>query len=106
MDGRLTMGHARVLAGLKSRDHQVTLREAILRKGLSVRQVEAMAQKAATSAPKKKVSEVDSYIQSLAEGLKRSLGTKVEITRRGRRGHIAIYFYSDEELERLLERLS
>jgi ParB family chromosome partitioning protein len=44
-------------------------------------------------------------LQSLAESLKNALGTKVEIRKRGKLGSIVIYFYSDEELDRLLEVL-
>jgi len=47
----------------------------------------------------------DPYLQSLADSLKNSLGTKVEIKKRGKQGSILIYFYSDEELDRLLEVL-
>jgi ParB family chromosome partitioning protein len=39
----------------------------------------------------------------LADKLKVSLGTKVEIKKKGREGRIVVYFYSDEELERLLD---
>jgi ParB family chromosome partitioning protein len=107
IDGRLTMGHARVLAGLKSREAQKALRDKIVTKGLSVRQVEELAKtKRRRGRSKKKESEVDYYFQSLEDDLKRSLGTKVEIKKRGKKGHIAVYFYSDEELDRLLERLT
>jgi ParB family transcriptional regulator, chromosome partitioning protein len=106
VEDRLTMGHARVLAGMKSREEQLALREAILKKDLSVRQVEALAKRRPGGrSPGKGGGQRDSYIQSLADNLKRSLGTKVEIARRGRQGRITIFFYSDEELDRLLERL-
>lgn len=107
VEDRLTMGHARVLAGMKSREEQLDVREAILKKGLSVRQVEALTKKRpARRTAEKQGAQRDAYIQSLSENLKRSLGTKVEISRRGRQGRIAIFFYSDEELDRLLERLT
>jgi len=104
MDGRLSMGHARLLAGLKDHAAQRALRDAIVKKGLSVRQAEALARKGKGSRGigGKKDSR-DPYVQSLEERLKRSLGTKVEITRRGRKGHITVHFYSDDELERLME---
>lgn len=105
LEDRITMGHARVLAGLKEPKHQTALRDRILRKGLSVRQAEAEARKlvrGTSPAPRKD----DHYLRSLSDDLKRSLGAKVEISRRGRRGRITIHFHSDEELERLLERLS
>jgi len=107
VEDRLTMGHARVLAGMKSREEQLALREAILKKALSVRQAEALAKRRPGGrSPGKGGGPRDSYIQSLADNLKRSLGTKVEIARRGRQGRITIFFYSDEELDRLLERLT
>lgn len=105
IDGRLSMGHARVLAGIKSREQQLALRDLTVKKDLSVRELERMAQavKKKKSAPKK---QEDSYLESLTLGLKQALGTKVEIRRRGRRGSIVIHFHSDDELDRLLQHLS
>lgn len=107
IEGRLSMGHARLLAGLNDRSRQRTLRNRIVQKGLSVRQAEALAKK---GPPREKGSGKaagrDPYMASLEETLKRSLGTKVELKRRGRQGRIVIHYYSDGELDRLLERLS
>jgi len=104
IDGRLSMGHARVLAGLNTEKEQRALRETIVQKELSVRQAEALARKRKASRPaKKKGDEEDYYFQSLADRLKRSLGTKVEVTRRGKQGRIVVYYYSDDELDRLLD---
>jgi ParB family chromosome partitioning protein len=105
----LSMGHARVVAGLRDPAEQKEIRDLIIRKGLSVRQVENLVKK--KKAPAKSTShytEKDSYFQSLADELKRSLGTKVDIKRRrgGKQGTIIISFYSHEELERLLDLLS
>lgn len=107
INGQLSMGHARVLAGLKTRQEQKALRDMILRKGLSVRQAEAMAKRRKPSARSKtKRPELDYYMQTLSDNLKRSLGTKVDIKKRGKQGRIVIYFYSDDELDRLLELLA
>ncbi|MBK5100116.1 MAG: ParB/RepB/Spo0J family partition protein [Desulfobacteraceae bacterium] len=106
IDGRLSMGHARVLVGLESLDEQKALRDMVIKKGLSVRQSEALAKRRkAPARSKSRANELNYYLDSLAENLKRSLGTKVDIKRRGRQGHIVIYFYSDDELDRLLELL-
>lgn len=105
LENRLTMGHARVLAGLKTPAEQLALRDLILRKGLSVRQTEAQVKKGRISITPKS-DEKDPYIQSLEEDLRRSLGTKVEIRTKGGTGSVIIHFFSDEELGRLLERLS
>jgi ParB family chromosome partitioning protein len=106
IDGRLSMGHARVLAGLKGSSEQMVFRELAIKKGLSVRQLEALAQKGvARSRSRGKENERDQYLRDLGEDLKRRLGTKVELKPQGKRGRIIIHYYSDDELERLLELL-
>lgn len=106
IDGTLSAGHARVLAGLRSREEQMALRDLIRKKALSVRQLEALVQKAKRpSRPDRQASEIDHYFESLEEGLQRSLGTKVAIRRRGQQGQIVIHYHSHEELDRLLDLL-
>ncbi|MDY6880109.1 MAG: ParB/RepB/Spo0J family partition protein [Desulfatiglans sp.] len=106
VDGRLTMGHARVLAGVKGSKEQISLRDMVLEKGLSVRQLEALAKKMNRPVPKKKKApDDDYYLQTVADDLKRSLGTKVDIKRRGKQGTIIVHFYSDKELDRIVEML-
>jgi len=107
IDGKLSMGHARVIAGLKSPGEQNRIRALIIKKDLSVRQTETLAKRELSGGhPKKKSHDLDEYLSSLSDGLKRSLGTKVEIKKKGKKGSINIYFYSDDELDRLLDRLS
>jgi ParB family chromosome partitioning protein len=107
LEERLSMGHARSLAGLRNAEEQKAVRDLILKRGLSVRQVEALLRRKGRAQQKRKEEEEkDHYFRSLAENLKRTLGTKVEIKRRGKQGSIVIYFYSDGELDRLLELFS
>ena len=105
IEGRLSMGHARVLAGLKSMEEQKMFQDLIIKKDLSVRQAEALIQNK-DKKPKTNTIKPDDYLKSLSNDLKKVLGTKVEIKKRGKTGSINIYFYSDEELDRLLDRLS
>jgi ParB family chromosome partitioning protein len=106
MENRLSMGHARVLAGLKDGLEQKAMRDEIIRKDLSVRQTEALVKRrSGLGTSKLRARGRDPYLQSLADSLKNALGTKVEIRKRGKQGSILIYFYSDEELDRLLEVL-
>ena len=106
IDGRISMGHARVLAGVRNGGDQHALRNRILTEALSVRQLENII-KHRYGKKKKEANkqEIDSFFEAMENDLKRSLGTKVSVKRKGREGQIVIYFYSDEELERLLERL-
>jgi ParB family chromosome partitioning protein len=107
IEGRLSMGHARVIAGLKDPAQQKKIRDAVIRRSLSVRQVETMATKSGRiHRPKSLKPRPDPYLESLADDLKRSLGTKVEITKQGNGGRITVYFYSNEELDRLLDVLA
>ena len=105
MEGRLSMGHARVLGGVPNGTDQLKLHARILQKGLSVRQAEDLIKKSKGRGKSKKAIP-DAYMQSLADSLKRSLGTKVDIVKKGKQGKVVIHFYSDDELDRLLERLS
>ena len=107
IDGRLSMGHARVLAGIKDPTEQKSIRDLIIKKALSVRQVENLVKKKDVSRrkTKKKNTEREHYLESLSENLKRSLGTKVDIRNRNGQGSIVIHYYSDEELDRILELL-
>ena len=107
IDGRISMGHARVLAGVKDAKEQRRLRDEVVARSLSVRQLERLVtRRAGRPDPKRRDEQLEGYMAALTDTLKRSLGTKVEIRRRGKRGRIVVHFYSDEELERLLERLS
>lgn len=107
IDNKLSMGHARVLAGVKNTGEQRRYRDIIIKKELTVRQAESLVKRESKKSVKEKVkSEEEYYMESLADGLKRNLGTKVEIKKRGKKGQINIYFYSDDELDRLLDILS
>lgn len=106
-DGRLTMGHARVIAGVKDEGTQKRLRNIVIKKALSVRQLEELVGKKAKPKVKKPrgTRPSDHYFASLEDELKRALGTKVELKKGKKGGKIIIHYYSDEELDRLLELL-
>lgn len=108
IEDRLSMGHARVLAGVKTKEQQKMLRDLIINKALSVRQAEALAKRQEEAKPpeKARAKEDDYYTRTLVDSLKRSLGTKVEIRRQGKKGSIVIHFFSDDEFDRLLDLLT
>lgn len=105
--GRLSSGHARALLALPNTALMRRARDQILKQGLSVRAAERLVKKllAGEPAPAPPPDQDQVYIQSLADELRRHLGTKVAIQRKGRRGRIVIEFSDDRELERLLDLL-
>lgn len=107
IDGRLTMGHARVLVGVQSPEDQKRLRDAVVRSGLSVRQLEMMAkriklQKVRGDSTK---TEREEYLRLFEGSLKKIFDTKVEIKSRKRGGKIVLHFSSEEQLRRLVDLL-
>ncbi len=99
LNAEISMGHARALLSLP-KQLQLSLLKDIARKGLSVRQVEQVAQRAANPAPARpKV--VDPNTTAAAHKLEEQWKTRVEIVRSGKAGRIVFHFYSEEELERL-----
>ncbi len=109
IDGQLSMGHARAILGATSAAHQNAVWRAVIRKGLSVRQTEALIKRMAKSAQvidAKKTTTEQRHLNHVAENLSRTFGTKVQIKKRGKKGRLEIEFYSNEDLDRLLEMLN
>ena len=102
-NGSLTMGHAKAVLALEGRANQIDAARRIIKKGLSVREAELLSKKMSGS-PKTRASR-DPQISSLEEKLIKSLGTKVRIMNKGKKGKIEIEYYSFEEFERLLDVL-
>lgn len=106
-DGRLTAGHGRAVLGASSGENQRALAQKAVSKGLSVREVEALARgvRKRRKAARSRRSD-DPVVREWEERLQRILGTQVRIDRMGKEGSIRIEYYSDEDLERILEALA
>jgi ParB family chromosome partitioning protein len=102
----LSMGHARVLAGIEYPEDQRLVRDTIIKKGLSVRETEALVRRLKKPHRPAGKRQPDSHTLSLAEEIMRHLGTRVRISRRGKRGKIEIDFYSEEDLARIVDYIS
>ncbi|MEW6569580.1 MAG: ParB/RepB/Spo0J family partition protein [Nitrospirota bacterium] len=101
-DGSLSMGHAKALLTIEGKANQVEAARKMVRKGLSVREAESLSKRFVKP---RKIPREDPQISALQQKLIRSLGTKVRIIHKGKRGKIEIEYYSLEELDRLLEIL-
>ena len=107
-DGTLSMGHARALLGAETSTQQLAAWRAVVAKKLSVRETENLVRRLKSQKKKPQVSINHSeqiYLTGLAEDLSRHLGTKTLIKKDGHKGKVEIEFYSNEDLERLIDRL-
>ncbi len=102
--GEISVGHAKVLCGVENVRLRQRLAARVVREDLSVRQLEQLV-RVKPRVPRGTSKEVNPEIVRLEEELQRCLGTKVSIGYKGGKGKIEIEYYSDEELERLVEYL-
>jgi len=103
-EGKVTVGHARALLGLDSPEKQRAAWRKVLSGGLSVRQTENLIKRLRPKTSAGAAKSTPEW-ESLVDELQRSLGTRVRIVGRKKRGRIEIDFYSPEELERILDFL-
>lgn len=104
-EGRISAGHARALVNIKSEALQMQICQKIISEGISVRDVEKIVAREGKPSrkPARKVKSADTVH---AEGeLKDIFGTKVSIDQKGKKGVIALEYYSKEELNRLIDML-
>jgi len=105
-ENRISEGHARALLALGNAQSQSAALETILKQGLNVRQAEELVRRLSgerRQRPSKRRSSPEEA--ALEEQLRESLGTKVTLKRSPKGGSLVIRFYSDEELNALVERL-
>jgi ParB family chromosome partitioning protein len=107
-DGTLSMGHARALLGAETSAQQLAAWRSVVSKKLSVRETEALIKRLKAQKIKPRKSENRSeqiHLARLAEDLSRHFGTKITIKKHGQKGKVEIEFYSDDDLDRLIDRL-
>jgi ParB family chromosome partitioning protein len=110
-EGRLSVGHAKVILGLNNAELQLLAAERTLKDGLNVRQTEGLVAKLGTPPQKisggktKAVVPVSSNVARLEEKLREKFGTKVHLKYAQGKGAVEISFFSDDELQRVLEIL-
>jgi len=110
MQNRITSGHARAILSLENKEKQKELCTLIIKRGLSVREAEAIAKRMSEKSEKsvalpRKIGDLESQLSSLQDSMRKYLGTKVHISQKGKRGKIEIEYYSHEDLERIVETI-
>lgn len=103
--GQITTGHARALINVEDADLQDKLLRKTIEDDYSVRQIEDAVRNASVKKTRKTVSkssEHDIAIREISNRLRRQFATKVDIRKKQKGGEIRIEYYSDDELERIL----
>ena len=107
--GEISSGHARALLSVEKSEIRMILLDAIIEKGLNVRQAETLAKQLQTAKPKRKKSVIDEqlkvHIAQLEDRLASHLGTKVRLIHDNKKGKIEIEYYGNEDLERIISIL-
>jgi ParB family chromosome partitioning protein len=107
METRISEGHARALMGLEQAEAQQAALKTVLKQGLNVRQTEELVRRLlGVRREEKPARQVSPQTRALEANFRQALGTKVNLTRGDEGGgRVVIYFYSDEELDALYERI-
>lgn len=106
VDGRITEGHARAMLTLSAKAQESLLNQ-VVNLDLSVRQTEALAGKySGRKTPSGKRAGQSAEVTDIERRLRISLGTKVAVKHGKKGGRVVIYYYSDEELDSLLGKLT
>jgi len=112
-DGRLSVGHAKVILGIADEKNQKLAAERVVKEGLNVRQTEGLVAKLSKRGSKKIVLQPetisvpigDPHVADLEAKLRDVFATKVQLNYVQGKGTLEISFFSDAELERLLQIL-
>ena len=102
---KLSMGHARALITLDEHDLQISLARQIVKKNLSVRDVEKLINRVKEKSKPVKSPIFDPNLLSLQEEFIKRLSTKVAISGDQNQGVIKVYYYSVDELNRIFEKI-
>lgn len=105
IEEKITEGHAKAILALENPEKQRALYEMILKNNLTVRQTEDKTKEISVQTHKR-VMHLDPETKNIIDKLTGALGTKVKISKSGTGGRILIDFYSDEELNNIVEKIA
>ena len=99
--GALSLGHAKILAGISTPGTQLQIAKRIVSEQLSVRQTEQLVAGQKSGGSRKHPKPELNKFHHLEEQLRKHFGTKVQVKIGDRGGQLVIHYYSDEELDRV-----
>ena len=107
-EGVLSMGHGRALLGLKNKGRIAEIAQKVIAQSLNVRQLESLVHQlneGVSHETKEKVKK-DVFVQATESQLREYFGTSVQVKKQKNKGKIEIEFYSEDDLERILDILN
>jgi ParB family transcriptional regulator, chromosome partitioning protein len=99
--GVLSLGHAKVIAGISSASTQLQIAKKIVSEQLSVRQTEQLVAGNKRGGSARHPKGETNKFHHLEDQLRKHFGTKVQVKTGARGGQLVIHYYSDEELDRV-----
>ena len=106
-DGTITEGHGRALLGLSTQKAREAAFQTVVNLSLNVRQTEELVRNRSGQKPVKAFKpRKNADVSDVEKRLQKSLGTKVALKHGKKGGTVTIYYYSNEELDVLLEKLT
>jgi ParB family transcriptional regulator, chromosome partitioning protein len=105
IEGKISEGHARALLGLQDIEKMLLMYKTIQEQGWNVRQVEAKVREI-TLKRQMDAAMPDPKLMALETQLRGKLGTQVKIQRQGNGGKITIEFFSDDELQDIINKMA
>lgn len=103
IEGKITEGHAKIIAGLESEAQQLALYRKILLNKMNVEEsLKETRNMGGTKMARIKINYAD---KDKEFAFRQFFGTKAEVKRKGRGGEVIIYFYSDEELGEMVNKI-
>lgn len=103
-DGKISEGHAKVLLALKNPEKQRFLAQEVMAKGMSVRALEELVK--VEEAYQHKTKNIDPVLEEYKKTVQDAIGAPVNISGSKEKGRLAINFYSEVDLERIIKKLS
>lgn len=105
ISGTLSMGHARAMLSLDSSQKLLEIRNSVVKKGLSVREIESLIAKVNNQKKISKKVTKDVFLVEIEERLQKAFGTRVRIKKSNKGGKIEIFYYSNQALSSIIEQI-
>ncbi len=105
-EGKITEGHAKALLAVENGERQRALFDRIMKTGMTVREAEALAKEVSVRTHVRSLASLSPDILEKANRLSSALGTKVSVKPAGNGGKIVVDYYSLEEFENILKKIS